>query len=244
MRIAICDDESDQLALIGEYVSQYIESEKLDIEIVKFTNPSELLEYEKENGGSKIYILDIVMSGMSGIELGQSIRKYNKRSIIIYLTTTKEYSLDAFSVNAFSYLVKPVDRERLFGELDKFFTYCIPPKEEEIMISVKTAEGTMPVAVSGINAVEYIDHRLVLHMNSGSNIECLSSRDSFDRQAEEIIACELFIKSADCYLVNMKNVLSVTARGFKMKNGTEFPVTRKYADAKIKFMNVKIKDRS
>ena len=244
MKISICDDEADQLALIGEYVSQYIEEEKLDIEAVKFTSPSELLEYEKENGGSEVYILDIVMDGMSGIELGQRIRGYNKRSIIMYLTTAKEYSLDAFSVHAFSYLVKPVDKERLFDELDKCFTYCIPPKEEDSMITVRTAEGIIPLEVSKINAVEYIDHRLVFHMDGSDNIECLTSRETFDSQAEEVIACDWFIKSADCYLVNMKNILSVTTRGFKMKNGAEFPVTRKYADAKIKFMNVKIKDRS
>lgn len=128
MKISICDDEEKQLILIGDYVSEYVNSRKADVKIDKFTNPTDLLQRERSIGGSEIYLLDIVMDGMSGLELGQRIREYNKRAIIIYLTTAKEFSLDAFSVNAFSYLVKPFEKENLFEELDKCFKYHIPPQ--------------------------------------------------------------------------------------------------------------------
>ncbi len=130
MRIAICDDEEAQLSLIGSYILQYIEDENLNISVKSFREPAELLEYEKSSGGSEIYLLDIVMDGMSGLELGRRIREYNRRAAIIYITTEREFSLDAFSVNAFSYLVKPVEKERLFQELNKCFAYRLPPKKK------------------------------------------------------------------------------------------------------------------
>lgn len=238
MRISICDDEEMQLSLIGDYVMQYIENENFDICVKSFREPYDLLEYEKQHGGSEIYLLDIVMDGMSGLELGRHIREYNKRAIIIYLTTSKEFSLDAFSVNAFSYLVKPFEKDCLFGELDKCFEYCLPPQKEERIVTVKTAEGLIPMASDKINAVEYIDHRLIYHTDNGK-IESISSREPFDKQAAEIIKLDIFVKCADCYLINMKNILSVTARGFKMKNGSEFPVTRKYSAARDMFLKYK-----
>lgn len=239
MRITVCDDEEAQLALIDGYVSQYIEYKDLDIDIRKFTQPNDLLNYEKQNGGSEIYLLDIVMDGMSGLELGSRIREYKKSSVIIFLTSAREFSLDAFSVNAFSYLVKPFKKEKLFLELDKCFDYYLLPKKEERIIHVKTADGTVPIAVNKINGIEYLDHRLIYHMKDNSKLESITSREPFDKQVRDIIDLDIFVKTARCYLVNMKNILSVTARGFKMKDGAEFPITRKYANAKDLFLKYK-----
>lgn len=239
MRITVCDDEEAQLALIIGYVSQYIENENLNIDVKKFTQPDELLKYEKQNGGSEIYLLDIVMDGMSGLELGSFIRKYNKRAVIIYLTNAKEFSLDAFSVNAFSYLVKPFEKEKLFLELDKCFDYCLPPKKEEPIITIKTADGAIPITLNKINAIEYFDHRLIYHIMDNNKIMSIMSREPFDKQARDIIDYDTFVKSAECYFVNMRNILSVTAKGFKMTDGSEFPITRKYATAKEMFLKYK-----
>lgn len=38
----------------------------------------------------------------------------------------------------------------------------------------------------------------------------------------------------------MDNIHSVTVRGFKMKNGAEFPITRKYSTARDKFLKLKL----
>jgi len=240
MRITICDDENNHLALIEEYVLKYIEIENLDIAIKIFNDPCELLEYEKHCGGSEIYLLDIVMDGMSGLELGRQIRKYNKRAVIIYLTTAKEFSLDAFSVNAFSYIVKPFKKEQLFEELDKCFEYRLPPKKEKYIITVKTTEGIIPIAADKINAVEYLNHRLIYHINN-HKIKSITSREPFDKQTEDIIKSNIFVKCSDCYIVNMKNILSITTRGFKMKDGSEFSVTRKYSVAKDMFLKYKFR---
>lgn len=243
MKISICDDEEKQLALIVGYVSEYINGRKSDVEIEKFTNPADLLEHEQNTGGSEIYLLDIVMDGMSGLELGQRIREYNERAVIIYLTTAKEFSLDAFSVNAFSYLVKPFEKEKLFLELDKCFKYYTPPQKEEAVVTIKTSDGVIPVAISKINAVEYLDHRLIYNLTDGDKIEGVCQKAPFDIQAEELLRIGAFVKTSNCYLVNEDNIMTVTSHGFKMKNGTEYPITRKYADAKIKFLNAKIQKR-
>lgn len=243
MKISICDDEEMQLTLIGDYVAEYIKSRVLDLTIEKFTSPAGLLKHEQTSGGSEIYLLDIVMDGMSGLELGRRIREYNERAVIIYLTTAKEFSLDAFSVNAFSYLVKPFEKKRLFEELDKCFKYHIPPQKEEAVITVKTPDGVLPVALGKINAVEYLDHRLIYALTDGKKIESIYQRAPFDVQTEELLRVGSFVKTANCYLVNIENIMAATTHGFTMKNGAEYPITRKYADAKVKFLNAKIKGR-
>lgn len=242
MRITLCDDEEQQLALISAYISDYTKKENLDIQIKEFLDPRELLDYERGNGGSAVYLLDIVMDAMSGLELARRLREYNKKALIIFLTTAREFSLEAFSVHAFSYLLKPLDKETLFSELDKCFTYCLPVKKAEIVITVKTAEGVIPLRPEQINAVEYFDHRLVYHLQDNRKIEGISSRERFDRQAASIAALEMFVKCASSYFVNMDNILSIVHQCFKMKNGAEFPITRKYAATKDVFLKYKFRE--
>ena len=75
MRITICDDEEKHLAQIAAYTSEYLKKQNLDITLKEFISPHELLNYEYINGGSTIYLLDIVMEGMSGLELAQRLRE-------------------------------------------------------------------------------------------------------------------------------------------------------------------------
>ena len=242
MRIAICDDEERQLAYITAYTAEYIKKEHLDIRIKSFTSPRELLADEAKNGSSAIYLLDIVMDDINGLELARRIREYNKKALILYLTTSPECSLDAFSVHAFSYLVKPISKVQLFEELHNCFTYYLPPQKAEPVITVKTAEGFIPLLLDRINAVEYFDHRLIYHLTDHTRIEGLSSRERFDTQAAEIAALGVFAKCASSYFVNMENILSASPRSFRMKNGEAFPITRKYAAAKDIFLKYKFKE--
>lgn len=243
MRITICDDEEKHLAQIAAYTSEYLKKQNLDITLKEFISPHELLNYEYINGGSTIYLLDIVMEGMSGLELAQRLREYNHKALIIFLTTAREFSLEAFSVHAFSYLLKPLDKAALFAEFDKCFTYCLPLQKPEIVITVKTAEGLIPLRLEQINAVEYSEHHLVYHLVDNRQIAGLSSRENFDKQATEIAAIETFIKCASSFFVNMKNILSVSHQCFKMKNGAKFPITRKYAATKDVFLKYKFSER-
>lgn len=70
LHIAICDDQPDQLAAIAAYINDYIEKSALDAEVRLFTHPDELL-VACETERFHIYILDIVMPMVNGIEAGR-----------------------------------------------------------------------------------------------------------------------------------------------------------------------------
>jgi two-component system LytT family response regulator len=66
----------------------------------------------------ELLFLDIKMPGMSGLELGRSLRS-ERPPYIIFTTAYTQYAVDAFSVDAVDYLLKPFDRERFTQALDK-----------------------------------------------------------------------------------------------------------------------------
>lgn len=66
-----------------------------------------------------IILLDISMPGESGIELAQQLANLDDPPAIIFCTAYDQHALEAFSVNAKDYLLKPVRKDDLFASLDK-----------------------------------------------------------------------------------------------------------------------------
>ena len=229
MRIAICDDEAAELAGISAFADEYIKTRRLDAEIMSFSSAQSLLEYDNSHGGGSIYLLDVIMPEINGIELGREIHKRDKKAVIIYLTSSKDFSISAFSVRAFSYLLKPIDKAALFSELDECFENMKKPVRGLI---IKTADGTIHLSLRDITAVEYSDHRLIYHLHGGRTAEGLYQKLPFEKQAAAILESGLFVKTSASYFVNMENVKLITANEFLMTDETVYNITRKYADAK------------
>ena len=112
MRIAICDDSKEQLALLEDVV------EKLGIknaEIDCFYNGDSLLSHliKKEDFYYQIYLLDIEMPGMNGLEVAKEIRTMDKRAVIIFITSYSDYVFSSFEVQPFRFVNKPVNYEKI-----------------------------------------------------------------------------------------------------------------------------------
>ena len=108
MKIAVCDDNKK----IREQISSLIKRQAPDSDICQYVSGEDMISAGIDHD---ISFLDIEMGDVSGIELAKRIRKRQeksgKRSIIIFVTGFREYMEDAFDVNAFHYLVKPIKED-------------------------------------------------------------------------------------------------------------------------------------
>ena len=115
MKIVICDDDARTAETVTALAKEYIALRSLVWNTSVYTSAAALME---EMPRADVYLLDIIMPGIDGISLGMRLRDRYREAVIIYLTSSSEYAMDAFSVHAFSYLLKPVERGRLFSEPD------------------------------------------------------------------------------------------------------------------------------
>jgi DNA-binding LytR/AlgR family response regulator len=60
-----------------------------------------------------VVFLDVEMPGVSGLETAPHIHDRREPPAIVFVTAHAEYAVDAFAVEAFDYLLKPVDPDRL-----------------------------------------------------------------------------------------------------------------------------------
>ncbi len=116
MKIAVCDDNQ----AIREELSRLIKRQALEADIVTFKSGEEMIS-AGEN--FDISFLDIEMGEVSGMDIARRIREREKdgrqRSIIIFVTGYREYMEAAFDVNAFHYLIKPIDAEKFSEVFDR-----------------------------------------------------------------------------------------------------------------------------
>lgn len=233
-RISVCDDNGGELEKICSIIDEYTVLNNITAEVKSFASGGELLRYEEISQYADIYILDIIMPDMNGIQLGKAIRQKNPDAFIIYLTTSKDYALESYSVKAFSYLIKPVEKDSLTSELEDCFSRIKKPPERFVL---KCADGTLSVRAEDIIYIEYYNHHCIYRLAEGKTIEGIHFRGTFDSVITEYIKNGSFIKSSASYLVNMNHIKTVNAVGFIMSDGTLLTVTRKYAEARKKYID-------
>ena len=95
LRIAICDDEETELRYIADLTGNFLGERGLSAEVREFTHPDTLLS-ACDATAFHIYMLDMVMPMLSGLALGQSIRRKSTDAQIIYITTEAGFALDAY----------------------------------------------------------------------------------------------------------------------------------------------------
>ena len=236
-RISVCDDNSGELEKIRKIINEYTAANNIKAEVKAFASGRELLEYEDDEQFSDIYILDIIMPDMNGIQLGKAIRQKNADAFIIFLTTSKDYALESYSVKAFSYLIKPAVEKNVTAELADVFSRISKPPERFVL---KCTNGTVSVSAEDIVYIEYYNHRIIYRLAGGKTVESVYFRGTFDSVITDYIKNGSFIKSSASYLVNMKHIKTVNAAGFIMSDGTVLTVTRKYAEARKKYIDYEL----
>ena len=116
MRILICDDDLNITQQLQNYIIEFFKSSKLKVpEIMIFEHGEELLATATAND---IVFLDIEMPNKSGIFVGRELKKNHPDIIIFIITSYVEYLDDAMRFQVFRYLLKPLDKQRLFRNVD------------------------------------------------------------------------------------------------------------------------------
>lgn len=207
LQIAVCDDEKS----MGEYLKQLIEkrlSAEKDCRVEFFSSGKELLERGKD---FDIFFLDIDLKDMSGIDMARNLRQQSE-AVIVFVTALKEYVFDAFDVQAFQYLLKPIDEEKFFKVLDMAIAECKTIKQAEpLVIRVKGIYRNIPRG--DILYAENEARKVVLHLKE----EQISYYAKMS-ELEEILGGQFF-RCHRGYLVNLGAVKGYDTGNIQIKNG-------------------------
>ncbi len=219
MKIAIADDEESEQKILIKYITEWAEIKNETVEISAFQSSESFLFSWEDEKDYRLLVLDIEMGEMNGMELAHRVRAEDKDISIIFVTGYDEYMQYGYDVSALHYLIKPVNKEKLFQVLDRLKE----TKPEEVpSLLVNSEDKVRRIKVNTIMYAEAAGHGSVMHTVD----EVLSLKQSIGEIEKQMIQVKGVVKCHRAYLVNMRFVSAIQNAAIVLDNGEKLPVSR------------------
>lgn len=193
LRVVLIDDCIDELNKIDKLTGEYLKSHDYDFSINRFNSPADFMQslsFPDKDLHHNLYLLDVMMPSMDGIDLGKEIRKVDRDAKIIYISSSPDFALKSFEARAFYYILKPVDKEQFCSVLDQ----ALESIGYDVLssINIRTADGSHRVVKGQIMYVELKARKSCYTLVSDTlSSVCLTS--SFLSANEELLADRRFL---------------------------------------------------
>lgn len=216
IRFALCDDEPFMLEDINGRICTYMKSRALSFEILQFSSSRQLLESALP---FEILFLDILMSEPDGMETAARLRRKGFEGMIIFITGLKEYVFDAFQVEAFDYLLKPLEESRFQNTMDRVLAAAEKQTARHILIRQGSSCRILPM--DDILYCEVMGRKIYLHTKNGEIIDYYCRLDRLEQTLDS-----RFFRCHRSYLVNLDYVQGLKDENALVPGNCRIPVSR------------------
>lgn len=216
IRIAVCDDEKYMSDLIKTMVSDFFRRKNMEIVILQFADGEQLLRYDKK---IDILFLDIQMKGIDGMETARRLRERMFKGFLIFITVLKEMVFQSFEVQAYDYLVKPIEERHFQKTMERLFQSLKNAGEANLLVQ-KGYESSI-ISFDDIVFCEIIDRKVYLHLSSSEVIDFYDRIENLESRLDD-----RFFRCHRSFLINLKYLKSYKNGMAYMENGRQVPVSR------------------
>ena len=216
IKFAICDDEPLMAQELTDYLARYMEEKQITAYSVScFSNGRALLE----SGGFDMIFLDIRMEQPDGMETARLLRQRGDRSLLVFVTALKECVFDAFQVEAYDYLLKPLDRTRFSRMMDRALK--TPGQRAAKDLVIQRGTGCEVIPLSDIVYCEVLGRKLHIHRSDGTVTDYYDRLEDLERRVDG-----RFFRCHRSYLVNLDYVCGCRAGQVMLPREEAIPVSR------------------
>lgn len=164
INVAIVEDEAEHSDLLKYYLSRYAEEKKENFNIKLFTNAISFLE--PYSADYDIVFMDIKMPYMDGMTGAHKLREMDKNVLLIFITSMRQYAVQGYEVEAFHYLIKPLQYFDFALKLSKAIEKTNKSNRTTDII-VTTETGFKKIQPAAIKFVEVKNHHCEYNTTEG-----------------------------------------------------------------------------
>lgn len=216
IRFAVCDDELFMRQALSEQISGYMRETGVPHSVRCFPDGGALLE---SGNDFDIYFLDIQMKQPDGMETARRLRQKGNRGLLIFVTVLRDPVFDAFSVEAFDYLVKPLEPDRFRRTMGRALQTMRQQKEKSLVI--RRGNSCEILSFSQIAYCEVQGRKVYIHQSDGRTVDYYEKLDALARRVDG-----RFFRCHRSYLVNLQYVHGCGAGRVFLPQGESIPVSR------------------
>jgi len=230
MNILLVDDNQIAISTLKQLASQVKDA----VVVGECANAMEAYNFLQQQSVD-LLLLDIEMPGMTGLELAKNLG--NKRPVIVFTTSKKEYAAEAFELNVADYIVKPVIPARFIQAIDKARELIQSNKEQVEMgsdefIFIRDSNIVRRLSVTDILFAEAMGDYVKLHTT-----QKFYAIHTTLKAVEERLPTRQFIRVHRSYIVAIAKIDSIQD-GALVIQGKPIPVADAYRATLNKRMNV------
>lgn len=216
LRIAVVEDDEECSDLLKEYIDRYCKENGEKARVISFSDGIDIAsDYTAEYD---IIFLDIVMKHMDGLKAAEYIRKKDKNVIIVFVTGDVSFAAEGYSVDASSFMVKPVS----YNIFSRGMSRCIEKLKtgRDRYVILATEDGIDRVPVDEIIYIESQNHKMII--NTTVKYYCVYETM---KSLVARLPKDQFSRCNNCYLVNLDFVTGVHGE-YALVGGEELKISR------------------
>lgn len=220
MRIAVCDDDEQEILRLMELLAEYQFSRGESMDCHSFYNTTEFL-CDLKGGEYDLVLMDVLMPGISGIQAAQELKSRDGNVRLVFISASPEFAVASYNVEAYHFLLKPVDAAALFSVLDRVGNELSRQADQAFIL--KSREGIVRLSFAEVEYVEVTNKTVSFHLVDNVVREVTATLADFE---ERLLCRPEFFKAHRSYLVNLNRIREINVNGIVTKNGHSIPVSR------------------
>lgn len=214
--VAICDDEKYMSDQIRKSVSDFFHKKNMEVMISQFSCGEELLRHDKS---IDLLFLDIQMKDTDGMTVARKLRARGFKGFLIFVTVLREMVFQSFEVQAFDYLVKPIEQRQFDRTMERLLLSMQNAGEANLLI--RRGYESHIIALNDIVYCEIIDRKVYLHLISSKIIDYYERIENLESRLDD-----RFFRCHRSFLINLQYLKSYQDQTAYMEDGTRIPVSR------------------
>ena len=214
---AIVDDDPNIRETLQAALITDTQKRRIPVQLSVCASGSEFLTLPQEKWD--LVLMDVEMPGQNGIETARQLRRVNDRAAIIFITNYIQYALEGYEVQAFRYLLKPIDaaqfEQGVGTALDEIH------HRQTAYLQLKGRSEIIRLAIDELIYAETERGHLLLH-TPGKVLECYSTMEKLEQELKQ----EAFFRCHSSFLVALEAVRQIEKQDVVLKDGTRVPVSK------------------
>ena len=233
IQFAICDDDASLCTDLSARLSNYM-GDTHPHHITCFASGEALLASAQP---FDLIFLDIQMAQPDGMETARLLRQRDSHSLMIFVSILKEYVFDAFAVEAFDYLVKPLEQDRFLRTMDRAMQVLAQRSHQHL--TIQKGHTLQLIPLSQILYCEVLGRKVHIHQEDGQVFHYYEKLEALQQQL-----AGHFFRCHRSYLVNLDHVRGCSGGQVRLSDGSAIPVSRLREQELIQALLHHIKERA
>lgn len=222
IKIAVCDDEVIFAKKLKMLIEFYCNEKQIPYAVDIYRSGKDFVADNIKMMKYQILFLDINMEELDGLQTAKELRKLCRETFLIFVTAFINYTIEGYKVDAVRYLLKTDTNfeQCVYESLDAVFERM---NYEPIIKKFYFQEGEKNIALEKIIYVESDLHKLVFHVWD-EDVLLYTMYETLNNISK--MFTEIFIRSHQSYLINLKYVKKITGSSLVLFNGETLPIAR------------------